>query len=173
MEKKTINLTNCINVIIVLFLPLHTCQRNTTVNNYPREREKSAKYFCNMHAVTRIIWNALQVYFLLQTTKNPCGSKTCTCRKYGIRRLRFCGECRGTECTNSKVSIRTLKRAKPSKIEKRKITIFSLIYILTKSMFIISNFLISQGIDIEEEEDEEIEGYHDEDRDIFDGFPDF
>lgn len=74
---------------------------------------------------------------------------------------------------NSKVSIRTLKRAKPSKIEKRKITIFSLIYILTKSMFIISNFLISQGIDIEEEEDEEIEGYHDEDRDIFDGFPDF
>ena len=37
-------------------------------------------------------------------------------------------------------------------------------------MFIISNFLISQGIDIE---DEEIEGYHDEDRDIFDGFPDF
>ena len=40
-------------------------------------------------------------------------------------------------------------------------------------MFIISNFLISQGIDIEEEEDEEIEGYHDEDRDICDGFPDF
>ena len=127
VEKMTcINLIHRINVIIVLFLSLHTCQRNKTVNNYPREREKSMKYFCNMYAVTRIIWNTLQVcYFLLQTTtKNPCGSKTRTCRKYGIRCLRFCGECRATECTNSKVCIRTLRRAKPSEIEKQKIPIF-------------------------------------------------
>ena len=129
-----INLIHCINVIIVLFLSLHTCQRNETVNNYPRGREKSIKYFCNMYAVIRIIWNALQVcYFLLQTTtKNPCGSKTCTCRKYGIRCLRFCGECRGTECTNSKACIRTLKRTKQSEIEKRKVTIF-LDYLFTSS----------------------------------------
>lgn len=40
-------------------------------------------------------------------------------------------------------------------------------------MFIISNFPISQGIDIEEEEDEEMEDYHNEDRDIFDDIPDF
>ena len=44
--------------------------------------------------------------------------------KYGIWCLRFCGECRGTEFTNNKVCIRTLKRAKPSEIEKRKITTF-------------------------------------------------
>ena len=40
-------------------------------------------------------------------------------------------------------------------------------------MFIISNFPISQGIDIEEEEDEEMEDYHNEDRDVFDDIPDF
>ena len=40
-------------------------------------------------------------------------------------------------------------------------------------MFIISDFPISQGIDIEEEEDEEMEDYHNEDRDIFDDIPDF
>ena len=69
----------------------------------------------------RPVYHIKQVYyFLLQTTttKNPCGSKTCTCRKYGIRCLRFCGECRGTECTNSKVCVRTLKRAKRSELEK-------------------------------------------------------
>ena len=43
--------------------------------------------------------------FIYQTTsKNPCGGKQCTCRKYGMPCLRFCGECRGTECTNSKVN---------------------------------------------------------------------
>ena len=40
-------------------------------------------------------------------------------------------------------------------------------------LFIISNFPISQGIGIEEEEDEEMEDYNDEDRNKFDFFPDF
>ena len=40
------------------------------------------------------------VLFSQVTTKNPCGSKTCTCRKYGMPCLSACGECRGTECTN-------------------------------------------------------------------------
>ena len=46
-------------------------------------------------------------------------------------------------------------------------------YILTKYLLIISNFPISQGIDIEEEEDEEMEDYDDADRNIFDCFLDF
>ena len=46
-------------------------------------------------------------------------------------------------------------------------------YILTKYLLIISSFPISQGIDIEEEEDEEMEDYDDEDRNIFDCFLDF
>ena len=41
-----------------------------------------------------------------------------------------------------------------------------------KYLFINSNFHISQGIDIEEEE-EEMEDYEDEGRNIFDCFPDF
>lgn len=93
VEKMTINLIHCFNVIIVLFLSLHTCQRNKIVNNYPTEREKSVKCFCNIYAVTRIIWNALKVcYFLLhRTTKNPCGSKTWSCRKYGMGGYNFVG----------------------------------------------------------------------------------
>ena len=59
-KNYRINLIQCINVITALFLLLDTNQRNKTVNNYPREREKSMKYFCNMYAVTRIIWNALK-----------------------------------------------------------------------------------------------------------------
>ena len=38
------------------------------------------------------------------TTKNPCGTKTCTCRKYGLACLSSCGECRGVECNNTEVS---------------------------------------------------------------------
>ena len=54
-KNDCINLIHCINVSIALSLSLHTYQRNKAVNNYPREREKSVKYFCNMYAVTRII----------------------------------------------------------------------------------------------------------------------
>ena len=46
-------------------------------------------------------------------------------------------------------------------------------YILTKYLFIISNFPTSQGIDIEEEDDEEMEDYNNEDISIFDCFPYF
>eukprot|EP00794_Sanderia_malayensis_P019666 gene19666-21613_t len=35
------------------------------------------------------------------TSKNPCGTKTCTCRKYGMRCLSSCGECCGVDCSNS------------------------------------------------------------------------
>ena len=38
-------------------------------------------------------------------TKNPCGSKTCSCRKYGVQCVSTCGECRGTECSNAQVSV--------------------------------------------------------------------
>ena len=41
----------------------------------------------------------------------------------------FVEKCRGTECTNSKVCITALKRAKPSEIEKRKITIFTYLHL--------------------------------------------
>ncbi len=31
------------------------------------------------------------------TTRNPCGSNTCSCRKHGL-----CGDCRGESCRNAK-----------------------------------------------------------------------
>lgn len=38
------------------------------------------------------------------STKNPCSTRLCTCRKYGLPCLSSCGECRGEECTNCEVS---------------------------------------------------------------------
>ena len=35
-----------------------------------------------------------------KSTKNPCGTKTCTCRKYGMACVSSCGECHGVECNN-------------------------------------------------------------------------
>ena len=37
------------------------------------------------------------------TTKNPCGTMTCSCRIHGIPCLSSCGECRGVDCNNSQV----------------------------------------------------------------------
>lgn len=37
-------------------------------------------------------------------TKNSCGTKTCTCRKYGMACVSSCGECHVIECNNTEVS---------------------------------------------------------------------
>ena len=36
------------------------------------------------------------------TSKNPCGSRVCTCVKYGMPCLPSCAGCRGEECQNTK-----------------------------------------------------------------------
>ena len=36
------------------------------------------------------------------TSKNPCGSRLCTCVKYGMPCLPSCSDCRGEECNNRK-----------------------------------------------------------------------
>ena len=38
------------------------------------------------------------------TSKNPCGGKKCSCRANGINCVAACGDCRGTECKNSKTN---------------------------------------------------------------------
>ena len=35
------------------------------------------------------------------TSKNPCGSNTCTCRKNGLKCVTACGDCIGESCTNA------------------------------------------------------------------------
>ena len=32
---------------------------------------------------------------------NPCASKTCSCRKYGVHCVSSCGECQDIECSNA------------------------------------------------------------------------
>ena len=34
------------------------------------------------------------------STKNPCGSKQCSCRSNGLKGVSAFGNCRGTECQN-------------------------------------------------------------------------
>ena len=36
--------------------------------------------------------------------QNPCSTKSCTCRKYGIKCFESCGNCRDEDCTNYNVS---------------------------------------------------------------------
>lgn len=50
-------------------------------------------------SLTKVIWCRCKT-----TTKNPCGTKTCTCRKYGLACVSSCGECHGIECNNTEVS---------------------------------------------------------------------
>ena len=38
------------------------------------------------------------------TTKNPCSSNICTCRKHGLSCMTACGNCHGQNCTNIKVT---------------------------------------------------------------------
>ena len=38
------------------------------------------------------------------TSKSPCGSRLCTCRRNGLPCISLCGNCRGEECTNPNVS---------------------------------------------------------------------
>jgi hypothetical protein len=38
------------------------------------------------------------------TTKNPCSSNICTCRKHGLSCMAACGNCHGQHCTNIKVT---------------------------------------------------------------------
>lgn len=34
------------------------------------------------------------------STKNPCGSNSCSCRKHGLKCVAACGDCRGVTCNN-------------------------------------------------------------------------
>ena len=38
------------------------------------------------------------------TSKNPCGTNLCSCRKNGLKCMSSCGECHGENCNNKKVS---------------------------------------------------------------------
>ena len=35
------------------------------------------------------------------TSKNPCGSNVCSCRKNGLKCVTACGDCQGENCKNS------------------------------------------------------------------------
>jgi len=35
------------------------------------------------------------------TSKNPCSTRICSCRRNGISCLSACGDCRGVDCNNS------------------------------------------------------------------------
>ena len=35
------------------------------------------------------------------STKNPCGTNICSCRKYGMACVAACGDCRGENCCNT------------------------------------------------------------------------
>jgi len=35
------------------------------------------------------------------TSKNPCGTNICSCRKNGLKCVTACGDCRGEDCKNS------------------------------------------------------------------------
>ena len=51
------------------------------------------------------------------TTKAPCSTNLCSCRKHGLRCLSSCGKCYGETCENKEVnlSIELLRRS-PSSI---------------------------------------------------------
>jgi hypothetical protein len=34
------------------------------------------------------------------STKNPCGTNTCTCKKNGLKCMAACGNCYGNQCNN-------------------------------------------------------------------------
>lgn len=38
------------------------------------------------------------------TTKNPCGTAHCSCRKHGLKCVAACGDCRGELCSNIMVT---------------------------------------------------------------------
>ena len=38
------------------------------------------------------------------STKNPCGTKICTCKKYNLACVSSCGDCHGVDCNNTNVS---------------------------------------------------------------------
>ena len=38
------------------------------------------------------------------TSKNPCGTNLCSCRKNGLKCMSSCGGCHGENCNNKKVS---------------------------------------------------------------------
>ena len=35
------------------------------------------------------------------TSRNPCGTNLCSCRKNGLNRVTACGDCRGLNCQNT------------------------------------------------------------------------
>ena len=35
------------------------------------------------------------------TSRNPCGTNTCSCRKNGLKCVSACGDCRGEGCYNA------------------------------------------------------------------------
>ena len=38
------------------------------------------------------------------SSKNPCGTNICSCRKHGLKCMTACGGCRGEDCNNKAVS---------------------------------------------------------------------
>ena len=39
------------------------------------------------------------------TTRNPCSSNICSCKKNGFNRVKGCGDCHGESCRNSVVCL--------------------------------------------------------------------
>ena len=35
------------------------------------------------------------------SSRNPCGTNACTCRKNGLKCVTACGDCRGNDCKNA------------------------------------------------------------------------
>ena len=60
------------------------------------------------------------------TTKNPCSSNICTCRKHGLSCMTACGNCHGQNCTNIKVTQPELQSIDSEDDESRMHLIFFL-----------------------------------------------
>ena len=43
------------------------------------------------------------------SSKNPCGSNICSCRKNGLKCITACGDCRGESCKNAEEVIPDLE----------------------------------------------------------------
>lgn len=43
------------------------------------------------------------------SSKNPCGTNLCSCRKNGIKCMPACGNCHGNDCNNKSVSLKLNK----------------------------------------------------------------
>ena len=56
--------------------------------------------FTDLGAAPEDLLRFVRCKWCKSSTKNPCGSNSCSCRKHGLKCVAACGECRGETCKN-------------------------------------------------------------------------